>query len=234
MFTPIRNPAIAAALALSSAVAYSAAFDPAAEFSLAANPNGPWSYGYSQTLGGPLVLHSTSGSGGGLDYWNTDVWIGLPWIVRNSTTAPILWSGTAQFAPGTLSLHPGAFGEVEILRFKVPATGQYLISGAFFGQDFVGPTTSDAHIMVNGTSVFDALILDSGINHSFNLTLALEAGSHLDFAVGFGFLTPNGFDSNYYDSTGLSALITPVPEPSALALIGLGAGVLCCFRRPFK
>src|SRR5262245_33945216 len=80
MFTLLRNPAIAAALALSAAVAHAASFDPTTAFSLAGNPNGPWSYGYSQTLGGPFILHAGSGSTGGLDYWDTDISIGLPWV----------------------------------------------------------------------------------------------------------------------------------------------------------
>ena len=31
-------------------------FDPAAQFSLGANPNGPWSYGWSQEVGAAFVL----------------------------------------------------------------------------------------------------------------------------------------------------------------------------------
>jgi hypothetical protein len=204
-----------ASLAVTSAVAHAATFDPAADFSLSGNPHGPWSYGYSQTLGGPLILHTNSGSGGGLDYWNTDVWIGLPWIVRNATTNPILWSGTATFEPGVLSLHPGAFGEVEVLRFTAPVAGSYRVYGAFFGQDSVGPTTSDVHILRDGTSIFDAAVSDFGTAHAFDTTLTLAAGSQLDFAVGLGFITTNIYDSNYYDSTGVSALITQVPAPDS-------------------
>jgi len=204
-----------ATIALSTAVAQSATFDPAADFSLAGNPNGLWTYGYSQTLGSPLVLHTNSGSGDGLEYWNTEVVIGLPWIVRNTTTNPILWAGTATFAPGGLSLHPGAFGEVEVLRFTVPVTGRYLVSGAFFGQDWVGPTTSDGHILVNGVSIFDAVISDFGTAHTFSTNLTLVAGTQLDFAVGLGFFTTNVYDSNYYDSTGVSVLITQVPNPDS-------------------
>ena len=228
MFSLIRVAGVAAALALSTAVVSAASFsyDPAADFSLSGNPNGPWSYGYAQTLGGPLIVHATSGSGGGLDFWNTDISIGLPWVVRNSTAAPINWAGTTVFSPGALSLHPGPNGQVAILRFTVPAAGQYLVNSSFFGQDYVGPTTTDVHLLVNGTSIFNDAVSDFGVNHPFNTTLTLAAGSQLDFAVGFG---SNG---NYlYDSTGLSALITLVPEPSSLTLVGLAVGMLCRFRR---
>jgi hypothetical protein len=213
-------------MALSLAGAHSASFDPAADFSLAGNPNGPWSYGYSQTPGGPLILHATSGGGDGLEFWNTDISIGLPWVVRNSTTTPVNWAGTTVFAPGALSLHPGPNGQMAILRFTVPSTGQYSIDGAFFGQDYVGPTTTDVHVLLNGTSIFDGVVSDFGTSQPFNTTLALASGSYLDFVVGFG-----SNQTYLYDSTGLSVLITPVPEPRALALAGVAAGLLCLPRR---
>jgi hypothetical protein len=225
-FTLGRVPTIAAAMILSLAVARSASFDPAVDFSLAGNPNGPWSYGYSQLLGGPLILHVASGSGGGLDYWNTDISIGLPWIVRNSTATAVNWAGTTVFAPGALSLHPGPQGEVEVLRFTVPSAGQYLVSGAFFGLDYVGPTTTDVHILLNGSSIFDDVVSDYGSNHPFSTTLTLTAGSQLDFAVSFG-----SNQTYLYDSTGLTATITQVPEPATLALCGLAAGLLFRVQR---
>jgi len=226
MFALGRTPAIAAAMAVSLTVAYPATFDPAADFSFAANPNGPWSYGYSQTLGGSLILHTTSGGGSGLDFWNTEISIGLPWVVRNSSASPVNWSGTTVFAPGALSLHPGPQGEVEVLRFTVPSDGQYQISGEFFGQDYVGPTTTDVHILLNGASIFDDVVSDYAISHPFSTTLMLGSGSHLDFAVGFG-----SNQTYLYDSTGLSAAITLVPEPTMLTFAGVAAGLLCVIRR---
>ena len=47
--------------------------------------------------------------------------------------------------------------------------------------------------------------------------LALPAGTTLDFAEG------NDGDV-FYNSTGLAATITPVPEPSSLPLCGAAAG----------
>lgn len=226
MSTLLRTPAIAAALALSSAVVHAASFNPSVDFSLSGNPNGPWSYGYSQTLGGPLIPHASSGSNGGLDFWNTDISIGLPWVARNSTASPMNWAGTTVFAPGALSLHPGPNGQVAILRFTAPSTGQYAISGAFFGQDYVGPTTTDVHLLLNGSSIFDGVVADFGTSQSFNITTALAAGSFLDFAVGFG-----SNQTYLYDSTGLTATITQVPEPTTLALAGVAFSLRLLSRR---
>jgi len=185
MFTLGRAPTIALAMAVSLTVAHPASFNPALDFSFTENPNGPWSYGYSQTLGGAFIPHATSGGGNGLDFWNTDISIGLPWIVRNSSAFPINWAGTTMLAPGSLSLHPGPNGQVAILRFLVPSDGQYLVSGAFFGQDYIGPTTTDVHLLLNGTSIFDDVVSDYDISHPFGTTVTLAAGSYLDFAVGF-------------------------------------------------
>ena len=226
MFAFGRAPAIAVAVAVSLAAAHSASFDPALDFSFTENPNGPWSYGYFQTPDGPFIPHATSGGGSGLDLWNTEISIGLPWIVRNSSASPVNWSGTTVFAPGALSLHPGPQGEVEILRFTVPSDGQYLISGEFFGQDYVGPTTTDVHILLNGASIFDDVVSDYGISHPFSTALMLGSGSHLDFAVGFG-----SNQTYLYDSTGLAATITLVPEPTTLTFAGVAAGLLCAIRR---
>ena len=226
VFISNRVRAIAAAMAVSLTVAHSASFDPAADFSLAGNPNGPWSYGYSQTLGGPLILHTTSGSDGGLDFWNTDISIGLPWVARNTTATPINWAGTTVFAPGALSIHPGPNGQVAIVRFTVPATGQYSVNGVFFGQDHVGPTTTDVHLLLNGTSIFDGVVADFGTSQPFNTTLALAAGSHLDFAVGFG-----SNQTYLYDSTGLAATITAVPEPTILTLVVTAGLLLTMIKR---
>jgi hypothetical protein len=226
MSTLLRFFAIAIALALVSTVIRAASFDPSVNFSLSGNPNGPWSYGYSQTLGGSLISHATSGSNSGLEFWNTDISIGLPWVARNSTASPMNWAGTTAFAPGALSLHPGPNGQVAILRFTAPSTGQYAINGAFFGQDYVGPTTTDVHLLLNGSSIFDGAVADFGTSHSFNITIALASGSHLDFAVGFG------SNQNYlYDSTGLTATITQVPEPATLAMVGVAASLLRLSRR---
>ena len=222
----LRSPVIAAALALSSAVVHAASFNPSADFSLSGNPNGRWSYGYSQTLGGPLIPHATSGSNSGLDFWNTDISIGLPWVAHNSTALPMNWAGTTTVAPGALSLHPGPNGQVAILRFTAPSTGQYAINGAFFGQDYIGPTTTDVHLLLNGSSIFDGVVSDFGTSQPFNITTALTAGSRLDFAVGFG-----SNQTYLYDSTGLAATITQVPEPTTLVLAGVAVGLLCLSRR---
>jgi hypothetical protein len=62
----------------------------------------------------------------------------------------------------------------------------------------------------------DGAINGTGVLQSFSQTLTLAAGDRVDFAVGTG---GNGFLN---DSTGLSAVISAVPEPSSYALMLVG------------
>ena len=64
--------------------------------------------------------------------------------------------------------------------------------------------------------------LRRGSGPSFMTTLTLHTGDTVDFAVGFG------TDGSYlFDSTGIAATLTSVPEPASLTLLAVGAvGVL--------
>ena len=89
-----------------------------------------------------------------------------------------------------------------MIRFAAPAAGSYAVNVAFFGADFVGPTTTDVHVLVDGNSVFDGIVngFGPGSGPIFSTNLNLKAGDTIDFAVGIG---PNG---NYLnDLTGLAA-----------------------------
>ena len=176
---------------------------PATDFSATANPNGVWSYGYSQTQGGPFILFTTTVNDDGLVGWNHDIASGVPLILYNGTADPINYS-TITLDPGEVSLHPGPDDETCLLRYTAPTSGQYSVTGMFYGRDQEG-TTTDVHLLVNGTSVFDGDVngYGPGTGPSFNQTVVLGAGDTLDFAVGYG------TDGNYFDdTTALSADVT--------------------------
>jgi hypothetical protein len=65
----------------------------------------------------------------------------------------------------------------------------------------------------------------SGAEKQFTTIATMAAGSYLDFGVGYG-----SNQTYLYDSTGLSAVITPVPEPATLALASLATGLFCRFQ----
>jgi hypothetical protein len=197
-----------------------ATYDPFADFSIAANPNGVWAYGYSGTLsnlGANFTLMNTgSACNTGLECWQVDG--GLPQIIKNGSGVPFSNGGSVLIPANELHLHPGSGGIYSILRWTAPTTGAYDIQGAFTVQD-LSPNSVTLDIVGLGYS-------DKFVNQpwgtqkpfSFNNTV-ITAGTNLYFAV--------GDDGNYtFDSTGLKLTITDasaVPEPGSLSTAALGA-----------
>ena len=87
---------------------------------------------------------------------------------------------------------------------------------------------TDVRLLLNGTSFFDSIVYGIDSVTSFDQVLQLNAGDTVDFAVGQG---TYGWG---WDTTGLSATITPVPEPSAFGLLTVGLLLVYrrCTRRP--
>jgi prepilin-type N-terminal cleavage/methylation domain-containing protein len=187
-------------------------YDVAADFSAVNNPNAPWSYGYSTTLGGPLTLYTNTLNWGGLNVWLYNIASIVPQVHQNPTSNTIN-NGTVQIGPHGFGLHPGPGGEYSVARLTVPLTGLYHLTGSFFGEDNVGGTTTDVHILTNGVSVLDAEVTGFGLGTgpSFDFQVTLNAGDPVDFAVGYG--TDGSFQ---YDSTGLSAQIVALTPPLIL------------------
>ncbi len=206
--------------------------DVAADFSSTSNPTGVWSYGWSMTLGSPFILSSNPAVREGLDTWRGNVAPdGNPAAYHNGTGAAILLGGSAHYAPGQFGLHPGPNGEYALVRYLAPATGEVSLRSTFAGQDLAG-TTTDVHVLLNGSSVFDDFVegVPGASAATFNHGFSLTRGDIIDFAVGFG---RNG---NYFnDSTALAATIqpgspsSPTPEPGTLLLFTIGAPAL--YRR---
>ena len=221
-----RTSVIVVSLALNSAMSLTAAtsYDPAAGFSTTTNPNGVWSYGYYDSPGSPLILHTQTTNFNGIDVLMTNVNSNVPNAMFNPTASSITYS-TLTMNPGGFAIHPGP-SLLSVARFTAPSAVDLHILGSFFGYD-TGGTTTDVHLYNNnGLSVFDGLVsgYGPGSGPSFDLTLSLSAGEHLDFAVG-----PNGdFRS---DSTGITAELTVVPEPSSALMLVSGCVMLLTARR---
>ena len=208
----------------------------AQDFSIGSNPGGAWSYGWASSLGQSFGLNLFNWAfGAGSN-------VALGWSSANPANVSdanpsvlYLLNGTGQLfsystisAPsGSVNLHPGPADELAVVRWTAPTAGTYLVSGAFRGNDVAG-TTTDVHILRNSTSVMDGVVNGAGALQAFSQTLALAAGDRVDFAVGTG---GNGF---FNDSTGLSAVISAVPEPSSYALMLIGLGTLAAVARRRK
>jgi hypothetical protein len=149
----------------------------------------------------------------------------LPAVLKNTTSSALDVVGTVHFPNDVLLLHPGADGQYAIVRFTAPTAATYSVSGIFVGLDNQNRTTTDDHIYTSTDNLYSASVNSSTYSHAFSFTKVLAADETLDFSVGYG---P---DSLYYDSTGLSATISPTPEPGfywlmSLGLAGLGTVVI--------
>jgi hypothetical protein len=201
-------------------------YDIAGDFSIASNPNGAWTYGsLSGSTFTPFTVSSASiGSG----FWTTSS--GYPVVVANNTGAAVLYSSW-NLPTDMLNLHPSSTGIASDVRFTAPSTGMYSIGGLFEGVD-PHPTSTDVHILLNGSSsLFSDNIGSYDVPSTFSLLESLSSGDTIDFAVGYG------VDGSYvYDSTGLSGSITqesltPIPEPATLFLMGTGLAAIGLRRR---
>ena len=182
------------------------------------NPNGPWSYGLRNiaassdfTLLPDAGDHINSGLKGWLDIGGSH---SLPAVMKNFT-------GDVAFhiQPGQLLLHPGdgsgdhSEDAYAVVRWAAPVAGPFTIDATFSG--VTGQkgqiTTTDVHVVRNGVSLFDAVVIDNSQTYSGDIIVAL--GDTIDFLVG---PYTNGF---FDDSTVLDARLALIPEPSTLAAL---------------
>jgi hypothetical protein len=181
-------------------------YNPSEQFSASSNPSGAWSYGYSSTLGSPFILYNDNAdrNNQGSDWWRTDIdGTSVPAIVRNSTASQLVLS-TIKLEAGELALHPGPNNEHSILRFTAPSSGSYRVKGYFSGRDVAGATTS-VFLTSGQQTLFEGEVSGFGPSSdvSFDVSVFLDTGSSLDFAVNHGQVV------NFYnDTTGLSVQIS--------------------------
>lgn len=185
-----------------------------------------WEYGTTATAGDmdgaitPFASYKPGTDDNGVGRWSNPTEVSL---VPAAFYSPV-GGGTSHFVtPGTAALHGGINGEIAVASYMVPTTGFYSIAATF--------GTGDSGAVDDSVSV-GGLVLGSSPNeggaYSFGTVapLLITAGTLIDFSVG----TAGNYGS---DTTPLTATITPqaVPEPSAIAALGLGALGLLRRRR---
>ena len=162
-------------------------------------------------------VHTDSWAGNpNLEGWFVDNNVIVPAIVVNTSTSNATTFFGVTVAPSQILMHGGGVGDNgyvqpfydAVLRFTVPTSGKYEIKG-IWTQLHSGITSQI--VRINNT----ILQSNNGGTNTFNYTPILNAGDHIDFVV-------NDLDGIGSDSTGLTASIAAVPEPSTLALLGFG------------
>ncbi|MBS0445715.1 MAG: PEP-CTERM sorting domain-containing protein [Proteobacteria bacterium] len=217
-----------ASLALTAVPARAATYDAVADFQIAANPGGVWSYGYSHDAGPSysMIQFDDSASTSGWLSWTKAgyVSLGTPTAAKNISGSTI--SGALS---GQLILHPGpaANADYAILRFTAPVTATYDVVGQFYAGDIGSMSGS----VVLGGDLANPLQFFSNTTDASTFSfssLMLTQGETLDLAVG-----NNG--NYFYGTTPVSMTITTaVPEPSSVALMFAGAAMVAWAlrRRP--
>jgi len=186
------------------------------------NPNGVWSYGYSDNQTSSVLtsgFNAVSGFATGFAV-NADFTPGV-WKVNQNLFG---------FNAGDFVVHPGRVGNVEqygVIRFTAPTAGVYDLA-----LNWVRKGTSASPI-----NVFAFRSTDPGspfVNQNYN---QFQAGSFsqngLNLALGETIdLRVGGAGQSNGDGTVVGFTVTAVPEPSALACIsGLVAGLSVLSRR---
>jgi hypothetical protein len=232
--------AVVLSVSLCGSATWAATYNPQTAFA-GVNPNGVWSYGVLNTANSNpatnLALfsnYSMNDNSSGVNVWSNNPGAPFPGIFNNTNSGPTTVYGTIAVPGDTLVVHP-ANDNTEVqqadLRFTAPiALDVSNIAATFAAADTSG-TTSDAHVYVNGVSVFSSAITGTAGNgtETYNSgPLVLLPGETVDFTVDDG---GNGYSN---DGTSLVASITavPAPEPSSLvAIVGLSlAGLVGLVR----
>ena len=204
-------------------------FDLSADFSMKDKTNSVWQYGYSATsslapdqfrldreanMVGPIGFwHPSQGDHPGEGYY--------PYIAYNTTQQPQVGSKGWAISPGEIAMEASNSGQYSLVRFVAPKAGNYSVSARFVGIHF-GLSTTDAHVLKNGTSLFDADIDGYGGDPDFHKIqgasptaeysdkIALKANDTITFAIGYG-----KNKTNSGDTTGLFARIVLLTETGA-------------------
>lgn len=198
-------------------------YDAAADFSASSNPGGVWSYRAGSSGEPLLTVTGTAGSPSLPDWYNANAsFPGVVTEVDNNTgtdmTNPCCTS--ILYHAHTLSLDGQSIG--SIVRFTAAFAGIYSVSGLFESND-TSMATHNVGVVENGTTTLLTQSLVNGNTVGISLSsLALNAGSYLDFIS-------YGFSGGSYGSTGLQAVVTTassppttVPEPASLLLLAAG------------
>jgi len=194
-------------------------FDLSGDFSLAANPNGPWSYGHlSGSINGSFELLNTSRTFGADNGVPIDVWQlnnAKPWVAK------VIGPGTAVSThfvgpPGTVYFGPDPDVEppdYAAIRFTVPpgAAGTYRLATMMHSlYDSNRSAGADFHVLKNGQELFGRVVPPNS-GTAYSNVLALVVGDRIDFVAGRG--------TNGLPDTGLK--IQATLRPIAQAAIGV-------------
>ena len=198
-----------------------------AGFSTAANPSGPWSYGYEVRDGAApspatFSLYDRFVPASPCPLWCSSGIAGVdPNVTYNNTGSP-QWccSGSRiDWDPGEMSIGPGIQGQLTVVRWTAPFEGRYDVAASFLDNQETGDS-ADAYVYHNGSQLFTGApgtVIGSGVSYA-GTSLLLAAGDTLDFIIGPGAdNAPTGNHSTLIASVSLNTTNRP-PVPGVHTL----------------
>lgn len=236
------RPALVA-LAVLVAPAHATVYDLGADFSDAANPNGPWSFTYGAPLAHypqpttPNALNGAAANG----YWGTGAdFFTAPFLIRTTADGSAVGYGDGDFLAGDVIVHGPNDGSAVLVNWTAPSDGSIDLAASLWYAHSVVARSQDIVVTLGGT-VLDSVTVTNGIGRDGALPidttgLAVAAGDVLSFAFS------KSAGQTFGSLAGISAIVdftptaTPpvdvVPEPATWAMmIGGFAMAGCALRR---
>ncbi len=220
-----------------SLVSMAQAADLQGDFSLAANPNGDWSYGWFNA--GAFTAYGTvnSADSGGSTFsaWSYAAgdWDAKGNVGINLGPNPIDdWMSYREV--GQIIYGPSIDGLMNTSRWTAPTAGDYQITAVFTGQSTM-PTVATVSVLKNEVEEWSAGLngfigtlasnftdgFGDAPSQTYSGTLTLAQGDTLDFTM----VTVNG------NNRAMALDVQIVPEPMTMGLLGLGGLALIRRRR---
>ena len=212
---PLAGIVLFCGVASAQAVFAETVFDLAADFSLKNNPSGVWQYGYTgansldpnefrvdkdfQSIEAIGFWHPATNKGPGPGYY--------PYVAYNSSAKAEVGSKGWAVRPGEVAMEASTACQYSVVRFVAPVSGSYKISAQFEGIHF-GLSTTDVHVLHNGTALYAADIDGYGGDPAFHKVeglnpkaaysgqIEMKANDTVDFAIGCGKNKTNSCDTS--------------------------------------
>ena len=193
------------------------AYNLSRDFSVNANPNGAWSYGYVSQIGGAFTLMDTprTNEAPSIPVWSWSVGGIAPPDVHFNAGTNTFSSDGGTFPPGSLWVCPGPEGtprNLGVMRFTVPpnGAGNYRIEAV--ADPFLGELSGDTefHVARNGVALLNQFLSPFG-HASFVDTLALAPDDTIDLLVGRG--QDGSFARSCLKLEATLTLLTNTPPP---------------------
>ena len=172
-----------------------------------------WSYGYRSTAAGTALTlftpaqHFNNARQPNMDGWDSGGDAGVTLLVNAGTTDVVYNFGSGNLRPilpGQIYFDPSNTGTLPVLRWTAPAAGRYNIVARWLDLDTNGGNGVSCHTVIDGVERFSENINNGGSVDMPLLSVDLQAGAVVDFAVG----SRGDFS---FDSTGLNAAISLAP-----------------------